>query len=97
MTLSDRSPRKMTISLNGFGSSFLERLGAFWLDKLLPYIFVSFHRSSFDAHDNQRLVINMGIHGFSSRVRVGRGSDGVGHWGIWAGEVTSKRSKTLKK
>ena len=58
MTLSDRSPRKMTISLNGFGSSFLERLGAFWLDKLLPYIFALCHRSSFDAHDNQRLVIN---------------------------------------
>ena len=37
------------------------------------------------------------IHGYPSRVRVGRGSDGEGHWGIWAGAVSSKRSKTPKK
>ena len=36
------------------------------------------------------------IHGYPSRVRVGRSSDGEGHWGIWAG-VGSKRSKTPKK
>ena len=23
------------------------------------------------------------IHGYPSRARVGRGSDGEGHWGIW--------------
>ena len=28
------------------------------------------------------------IHGYSGRVRVGRGSDGKGHWGIWAREVS---------
>jgi len=37
------------------------------------------------------------IHGYPSRVRVGRGSDREGHWGIWAGAVSSKRSKTPKK
>ena len=30
------------------------------------------------------------IHGYPSRVQVGRGSDGEGHWGIWAGAVRSK-------
>ena len=29
------------------------------------------------------------IHGYPSRVQVGRGSDGEGHWGIWAGAVSS--------
>ena len=37
------------------------------------------------------------IQGYPSRVRVGRGSEGEGHWGIWAGEVSSKHSKTPKK
>ena len=36
------------------------------------------------------------IHGYPSRVQVGRGSDGEGHWGIWAGAVSLKRSKTPK-
>ena len=31
------------------------------------------------------------------RVRVGRGSLREGHWGIWAGAVSSNRSKTPKK
>ena len=33
------------------------------------------------------------IHGYPSRVRVGRGIDGEGHCGIWAGAVSSKRRK----
>ena len=33
-------------------------------------------------------------HGYPSRGRVG--SDGEGHWDIWAGAVSSKRSKTPK-
>ena len=37
------------------------------------------------------------IHGYPSRVRVGRVSDGAGHWSIWAGAVSSKCSKTPKK
>ena len=37
------------------------------------------------------------IHGYPSRVRVGRGSNGEGHWSIWAEAVSSKRSKTQKK
>ena len=37
------------------------------------------------------------IHGYPSRGRAGRGSDGDGDWGIWAGEVSSKRLKTPKK
>ena len=45
------------------------------------------------------LAIQQGrIHGYSSRVRVGRGSDGgESHWGIWAGAVSPKRLKTPKK
>ena len=31
------------------------------------------------------------IHGYLSSVRVGRGSDGEGPLGIWAGAVSSKR------
>ena len=43
------------------------------------------------------LLIQLGrIHGYPSRVRVGRGSDGEGHWSIWAGAMSSKRSKTPK-
>ena len=37
------------------------------------------------------------IHGYPSHVRVGRGTDGEGHWGIWTGAVGSKCSKTPKK
>ena len=37
------------------------------------------------------------IHGYSSRVLVGRGSDGEGHCSFWAGAMSSKRSKTQKK
>ena len=37
------------------------------------------------------------IQGYPSCVNVGAGSDGEGHWGIWAGAVISKRSKTPKK
>ena len=43
-------------------------------------------------------IIKQGrIHGYPSRVRVGRGSDGEDHWGIGAGAVSSKRSVTPKK
>ena len=34
------------------------------------------------------------IHGYHSRMGVGRGSDG-GHWGIRAGAVNSKRAKNV--
>ena len=35
------------------------------------------------------LLIKQGrIHGYLSRVQVGRGSDGEGHWGILAGPVS---------
>ena len=37
------------------------------------------------------------IHGYPSRKRVGRGIEGEGHCGIWAGAVSSKSSKTQKK
>ena len=37
------------------------------------------------------------IHGYPSFAQVGRGSDGEGHWGIWAGAMSSKRSKMPKK
>ena len=37
------------------------------------------------------------IHGYISRVRVGRSSAGEGHKSIWAGAVGSKSSKTPKK
>ena len=37
------------------------------------------------------------IHGYPSRVQVGRSSAGEGHLGIWAGAVASKISKTPKK
>ena len=37
------------------------------------------------------------IHGYPSRVWVGRGGDGEGYWGIWAGAVSLKCSKTPKK
>ena len=30
------------------------------------------------------------IHGYPSRVLVGRGSDGEDQWDIWAGAVSSK-------
>ena len=33
------------------------------------------------------------IHGYPSRLRVGRGSAGEGHQSIWAGAVSSKSSK----
>ena len=36
------------------------------------------------------------IYGFPSRVRVGKGSDGKGHRGSWAGAVSSKSSKMRK-
>ena len=36
------------------------------------------------------------IHGYPSRVRVGRGRIG-GHWIIWAGAVRPKTAKTKKK
>ena len=37
------------------------------------------------------------IHGYPSRVRVGRSSAGEGHQGTWAGAVSSKSSKTPNK
>ena len=37
------------------------------------------------------------IHGYPSRVPVGRCSAGEGHWSIWAGAMGPKSSKTLKK
>ena len=36
----------------------------------------------------QPLIKQGRVHGYLSRVRVGRGSDG-GQWGIWAGAVSS--------
>ena len=33
------------------------------------------------------------LHGYPSRVRVGRGGDGEGHWDIWAGAESSKTPK----
>ena len=36
------------------------------------------------------------MRGYPSRVRVGRSSAGEGHYGIWAGAVGSKNSKTPK-
>ena len=36
------------------------------------------------------------IHGYPSRVRVGRSSSGEGHWGIWAGAVRSKTEKVKR-
>ena len=36
------------------------------------------------------------IHSYPSRVRVGRGSDGEGHWGIWAGAVSFKNAEKVK-
>ena len=37
------------------------------------------------------------IRSYPSHIQVGRGSDGDGHWGIRAGAVSSKCSKTPKK
>ena len=37
------------------------------------------------------------MHGYSSRVRMGRSSAGEGHQSIWAGAVGSKSPKTPKK
>ena len=37
------------------------------------------------------------IHGYPSRVRVGWGSDEINQLGSWAGAVTPKPPKTLKK
>ena len=37
------------------------------------------------------------IHGYPSRVRVGRSLAGEGHWVIWARAICSKSLKTPKK
>ena len=37
------------------------------------------------------------IHGYPSRVRLGRGSDGEGYRGVWAGAGSSKTLKNAEK
>ena len=50
--------------------------------------------------DNQAKVVECcemkqgRTHGYPGRVQVGRGSDGEGRHGIWAGAVSSKRGPT---
>ena len=46
----------------------------------------------------QKVLTNkIQIHGYPGSVRVGRSTGGVGRWGIWAGAMGSKLSKTQKK
>ena len=50
------------------------------------------------AHSDWEIVEKQGrIHGYPSRVRVGRGSDEIDQLGSWAGAVTPKPPVNAKK
>ena len=54
-----------------------------------PWIIEQLHKKN----GNSKIPIEKHL----SHVQVGRGNDGEGHLGIWAGAVSSEGSKTPKK
>ena len=53
------------------------------MHKLTHAILLLFHMENLNQSNGHELIEKQGrIHGYPSRVRVGRGSDGNGHWVI---------------